>query len=336
MRCACGEIHAGLALSSALMLLKAKQVVPEYEDMEASQEAIAQASYAEWSQCALASALAAEAALPSARPVSGSDLVAVRAALSYGFGGWPSAGLRKLFANAVDEFYKLSQRVIFNKRAKIKGYSVDLVLKAELLPSFNVADQAAIDYLSNSQVFWLLNHYDATTKAAIDAAALEDLLGLTGSEAGKVLKERVDAIFGVGAFAAQGEEYFKGVAVNAATTSRVMGSIREMGHLGIEKYVINNPMDERTSDICSALDGKEFPVADQLLRIDQIVAAGDPEAVKSLHPWSPNDFADVFAELGVTVEPGKPLLPGAAEVLSAAGYGMPPYHMKCRTTVDIA
>lgn len=311
------------------------QAVPEYDTMEAVQDALESSLLAAWTTRAELAIDAAVQSLPDGI-VTSSDVVKARLVVDKVFSGWPGKAIEDQTRDAVSECYKLSQTVILKKHAGKKGYDVELVFKAEVTPTFNVVDEKAVEYLQNSQVFWIKHRWDVDTREAIEEMAMDEIEGVHGSVAGAALRAKMEKIFGVAAFAEMSQAYWTGVAVNAATTARVTGIINELKELEWSKYVITNPMDERTSDICAELNGKEFPVLEQWDRIQRIVDSDDPEAIKDLHPWHPHDFKDVWKSLGVEVEAGKPITPDAAEVLSRAGFGMPPYHMKCRTTVDIA
>jgi len=334
MKCGCSLGRQ--ALDHGIAVIKAKQAVPEYDDIEAIQDAMAIALEAEWSMLSEAGTTAAEAYLAGQKVVTSAHATKATKLLQSPFAAWPSGDAVAMVGDGIAEMYKLSQKVIFNKAAGTRGYGKTLVFKASLEATFSVVDQQAVSALAGDQVYWLGEHYDALTRDSIESAGFEELAGLSGKAAGEKLRKEAERIFGTGAFASKGAWYFSGVAVNAATTARVSGALLELEELGVDSYVIVNPMDERTTDICSDLNGKEFPVKAAADRVREIIAAESPEDVKALHPWNPGGYVSAFSDLGVVVEQGKPITPAAAEVLSAAGYGMPPFHFKCRTTVDLA
>jgi hypothetical protein len=312
------------------------QVVPEYEDIEAIQDAMAVSLMAEWTALSEAGILAGVAHLDGIESVTDEDIEAaiklVGAPLAK---GWLSKDAIAMINEGLEGIWKLSQNVILNKAMGTAGYDKELVFKANLDASFDIVDMKALEHLGKQQVTWLEEHQDLDTQWEIQRKGMEELRGAHGERAGEQLKKAAEKIHGVGAFDHKGMWYFQGVAVNAATTARVSSSILEMEELGIKKYTIVNPMDERTTDICAALNGKTFSVtlaADKVREELDITTKAD---MKDAHPWNPGGFQKAFKGLGVKVTPGKSISSGAAATLSAAGYGLPPYHFKCRTTVDV-
>ena len=98
-----------------------------------------------------------------------------------------------------------------------------------------------------------------------------------------------------------------------------LGSLLEAASRGITKYRVQAVLDERTSDICRALNGREFEVEQGLATMISLLA-GDPDSAKELSPWP--DAATTK------------LVPGMSSGdLALGGLGLPPYHPYCRTTV---
>lgn len=304
------------------VILAKAQVLGDYTDMEELQDALQGAMASEW-----------EARAGSVGPFQ--SVEAAVGQLNKAFSGWPSKGLQELVGESVEGMFKLAQKVILNKQAGTKGYDKPLVFKS-LTPNFNLIDQQAVEYLASSQLFWMRDRYDTGVIKAIRDAAQVELEGLTGADAAAKLQDLVQRKLGIGDYDTASEAYWEMVAVNASTTSRVTGSLLEMEELEVTKYVITNPRDERTSDICKHMDGKTFVVADQVKVIKDIIAADDPAGTKELHPWHSHDFQDVFKDIGVSVQPDQALSDADAAKLAKAGFAMPPYHGTCRTTVDIA
>lgn len=332
--CGCGCSLGLLAVRTGVAVIKAKQVVPEYADIEVIQDAMAAALFQEWAGLAEAGIAAAEAHIKDLPAVTEAAAKAAIVKLKAPFQAWPSKAAVAMVEESVASMYKLAQNVILNKHMGTKGYAKDLVFKAKLEASFNTVDQEAVAALGRQQVMWLREHYGADVQGAIDASALLELNGLHGKDAAEQLRKEAERILGVGSSRLGGESYFSGVAINTATTARVNGSILEMSQLGIERYIITNPMDDRTTDICADLNGKEFTVKEAADRVIALGKAEAPDDIKALHPWNPGSYKETFDKLGV--ERGQPFPAGAAAALSAAGYSIPPYHFRCRTTVDVA
>jgi hypothetical protein len=334
---ACGCAGVIRELNKVETYIEHAAAVPEFAIMMRMGRRLHEAALGEWTERANVAIAKMVRAAPAT--LTEAFLTSVPGRLQSGFGkSWPPKALKDLTTDVVTETYRLSKQVIAKKDAGRKAYQKPLVFKADtaaIAGVFTVLDEEAVAYLAESQVFWLGQHFDATTVEAIRDAGWIDLAGRTGKEAGEALRRKAEHSFGVGAFAAHGNAYFQGVAINAATTARVTSAVFEMRDLGITRYRIVSVLDERTTPICVHLDGKLFSVEDAAARMDQIVRSGTPQGVKDLHPWRPNDFLDDLDAVGVDLKPGVQLSDAAAVKTAEAGFGFPPYHFGCRTTVDI-
>ncbi len=108
------------------------------------------------------------------------------------------------------------------------------------------------------------------------------------------------------------------------TNGRVRGQVRSFVDIGVTRYEIVNPMDRRTSPICQFMNGRVFTVREGASQIESIAGATDPETVKKEHPWMSAKAAGAIH--------GR----GGDRALARAGLSLPPYHFRCRTTVDIS
>lgn len=170
-------------------------------------------------------------------------------------------------------------------------------------------------------LFWLQNHHqDGLGKSIMELTARSMDEGLTARELGNQLKAAFqESVKG-------SQAYFEKLALHS------MQRVREIGHItGYEKagavaYEIVAVMDERTSDICAALNGKVFPleqavaVRDAILDVD--LSAG-PEAakeyLKQVSPWVKESqvvYNDKLEPVGI----------------EGAHTPFPPFHWGCRTT----
>ncbi len=128
-----------------------------------------------------------------------------------------------------------------------------------------------------------------------------------------------------------------------------MSSIAEAG---IQKYIIEAVLDERTTNICRYLHGKVFSVGDSLKRFEKIESMSRPQDIKHEQPWvlevqdveSGNTVMYVNKESG-RVKIGQVQRSGFGnkddvgefsgmlgnQALSDLGLSMPPYHGLCRS-----
>jgi hypothetical protein len=314
------------------------------------QDRLYRASLAEWNETARGAIARTLATTPNPKePWTADDADRIADRLINNFRGWMSRDLQKLVGEVNEEIYGSAKSLALNRVAGHPAYQ-EPVIKVEIewlstvpkgtpveaIPSFTSIDYAAIGYYNETQVFWMKEHFDSATVAKIRLAAKKELRGKTGVEAGRSLRVMSEKAFGVGAFSEMGKDYFYGVAVNASTTARVSGSIRTFAQLGVTRYEIVNPMDERTTDICSHMHGKTMEVKDAVSTLDQLVAAKTPAQVKQIHGWHPHDFKQRFASMGVPIVPGKDFPSGSSAKVAAGGFAFPPFHFRCRSTVDVS
>ena len=96
--------------------------------------------------------------------------------------------------------------------------------------------------------------------------------------------------------------------------------IQAYDEVGVTKLQIVAVMDERTSAVCRQLNGRVIPVATAAGQRDLLMAAQDPEDVKTIAPWVP----------------AKDLEGLSTKAINEQGVIMPPYHFHCRTQVVAA
>lgn len=198
----------------------------------------------------------------------------------------------------------------------------------ELKPSFDLHDEQAVIQLQDDQLIWIGGHYAKNVRDVLREAVKPSVIeGLGRAEAGKRVREAVESkLKGVSApsgFRGSQAKYFEGLAANIATNARVRGQIRSFADLGVTHYVIVNPMDERTTEICRYMNGKVFPVSAAVAQIEKVSGATDPDEVKDAQPW-------------VSAARAKEIGADGTDALAAAGLALPPYHFRCRSTCDIS
>ncbi len=136
----------------------------------------------------------------------------------------------------------------------------------------SLEDQAAIDELTNIHALWFTDKTGAVylSHGIIEDEALTILReGKSGVEIAEALKKKAEAHYGIGTFANKGASYWVGVAEHAATTAGISGQLRTLKSLGWEKYVIVNPVDERTTKVCQAMNGKTLFVDHGIAEIEK-------------------------------------------------------------------
>lgn len=112
--------------------------------------------------------------------------------------------------------------------------------------------------------------------------------------------------------------YWQTVSSGAASRSYHYGLVKAGRSMGYRGYELAAVRDERTSQICVHLDGKQFWLADAEVAYERI-ANSDGEDIKDVHPWLTEEEA-----IGIS----------ASEVHQRATV-VPPFHGRCRTTMRL-
>lgn len=281
--------------------------------------------------------------------INGSSGSSIYKAIDSVMSKW-STDVKRPFTDSITEIYKLSRIASYKKatgqskaslqysKADANSLSVEKSkkkTKAKLLPSFDLLDDSAIQALHDDQMMWVGRKYNKNLREGIRTFT-EDAIGrgVGRKEAGKIMKEGIENILSgrvspPGTFKGSSEQYFEMLAANTSTTTRVRGHIRSFVDLDVTKIELINPMDHRTSQICAHLNGKIILIEDGVSQIELESGAKNPKKIKEVHPW-------------LSFEKIKEISPRSGNVskkdtdaLAKAGVVLPPFHAKCRTTVDI-
>jgi len=199
--------------------------------------------------------------------------------------------------------------------------------KVQALPSFDLVDEEAVQALKDKNTFWIGEHYDTNLSNSISDTTREAMIeaGQSPAVAGQLMADRVKAMLGKvvtpKGFIGTEKQYFEGLVANAMTVGRVYGQMRSFAEVGITRYTITNPGGTRICAVCDSLQGKTFSLQQGLNQIEQEFMAKSPEDIKAIHPWPRSAKA----------------VEGKDEAaLAAAGFSLPPYHFRCRCTVDVS
>lgn len=198
--------------------------------------------------------------------------------------------------------------------------------KAKIMPTFDVIDEQAIASLEDKNTFWVGNHYDVNISDSVRDTARETMIeaGQSPTTAGKLMETRITGILSTFAtplgYTGTQAQYFEGLVANAMTVGRVYGQLRSFAEIGITKYTIVNPGGSRICPVCLELQGTTFETKQGLQQIQNEYLAKTPKDIKQIHPWPK------IGEIS-----GK-----NSKELSSQGVALPPYHFKCRCTIDVA
>lgn len=221
------------------------------------------------------------------------------------------------FANVIDA--QMAQacdpplRSLFDQ--SYKGAKHAIAQKHEIKAIFNVMDQGVVDWLGNDSVYWVGNYYNKQVSSKFTKFVGQKMQDGLGRESmGLEVKSFFDQYPSV---ASKPDVYWRGLAANAMNRSRNFGVVQSYVDVGVTELEILAVMDERTSPICRAMNGKVFPVKKAISQRNAMMAAQNPEDVKNISPW-----------VGADAVAGK-----SSEEIAALGVVLPPYHFHCRTTV---
>jgi SPP1 gp7 family putative phage head morphogenesis protein len=257
------------------------------------------------------------------------------------------------FVTEIDRVYRLAREAGFKKakgittapltydtppvpEVTVKKTKVKKATDAEFNVVFDLIDEQAIEAMQEDNLFWIGEHYGKNVSVAVSETATETLLkqGASRIQAAEAMAEAMvtalSSLHVPGGYRGSARGYLEGLTANAMTTARVQGQIRSFENVGITTYEIVNPSDERTCPICSHMNGKVFTTTSATKQIELVQDTSSPGDVKNVHPWlSVKDLKAISPKAGAQ---------GVADAtnLTKAGFGLPPFHFRCRCTVDVS
>lgn len=216
-----------------------------------------------------------------------------------------------------------------------KHLPVQKAAGTEIEAAFDVYDQSAKTILSKNTQVWVGDLYSKKLSKSAREIVSEHVIvkGVGKKVAGQKLRKALTAAFGPklaipGGYHGTATTYFEGLAANITTQARVYGQLTSFRAYGITTYVIVNPSDERTCPVCSSMNGREFSTKSGSAQMDAELKASSVEEAKAIHPWI-NSASEITA-----ITDGKTGA-GASAALAKAGLSQPPFHFRCRCTIDM-
>ena len=228
---------------------------------------------------------------------------------------------RKVAPLAADIIYDVSES--FYKKVK-RTYSENFSYPY----SFVAADEQAIERINTFQHIFIGEHYqDKVTKEVKSyiLRTIEEGKGALSRDAvAKKLTEKMPGYV-------RQHGYFDVVAGQILNSSRSYSSMRFFEDAQIDEYEVSAVNDERTSAICTFMDGTVLSVSRTIKRYALYDQVRSIDEVKQVAPWLREESSN--GESGIFLG-NRRLLPSmnAAE-LQTMGVNAPPYHARCRTDV---
>lgn len=202
--------------------------------------------------------------------------------------------------------------------------------------TFDTVDQEAIEAMSSNQIYWIGDQYGKKVQAGILDKAETEIFekGLGREEAARPLRDILNREMGLtvpAQFRGTGQEYFEGIAGLVRVQSNSFASTRAFGQAGAIKYEVSAVGDERTCPECAFMDGTIFTTGQGESHIGRLGKARTPEQVKSVNKWLKRP---AMMKLAGVKTPGAKKSLGGIKRMARAGLALPPYHFRCRCTVE--
>ncbi len=172
--------------------------------------------------------------------------------------------------------------------------------------SLGLPDYRALDLIGRQNYFWLMEHYSTDVQHRFDGVLNQ---ALAEGWRRSVLADTLQAHFAD--LKDLSRSYFDGLADHTSHKLRELGRVAGYERAGITRVKVKAILDKRTSAICRALNGRIIEVAELSRQKEAILSAQSQEELKQAQPWL--DASQVAGDL-------------------PSGYGLPPYHYRCRTT----
>lgn len=231
----------------------------------------------------------------------------------------------------VDTIYRLGREEAVAAARQRRRQRVQKAPTGTLTPDFELPDQRAIEALVGQQLFWIGELYNRNLSELLARVIREIILerGYGREEAADALEKELAIALGKveapSGWRGSMEAYLEGLATSIATTARTAGKVRTLQKLHITRYIISNPIDERTCPVCLEMDGKVFEVKDAVDQQERVFAAQNPDDVRRISPWlKPHQIRALGGKSG------------PVRGFVNAGFMQPPFHSACRCVLDIA
>jgi SPP1 gp7 family putative phage head morphogenesis protein len=225
-------------------------------------------------------------------------------------------------------------------------------IKESYLPSLNLSlaqpDRSATQAVA-TQAGWFLRDSLGTRSQALtdkgrDIVTRGIASGLGRDDIGEQLAKELPDLW-----RGKGKQYASTVAAVAVGRARRASELESYVEIGVDYLEVVAMLDERTTDICRAMDGQVIPVSDAKELSDRAAAVTNPDDIYKVNPFLQTKRNDdgtkpLGTRLGTqigTIERsgvGRPDDRGRTSFNMAGGQfigakvGAPPYHFNCRST----
>jgi hypothetical protein len=245
----------------------------------------------------------------------------------------------------VRQVYRLARIIGYKKANRDTSASLQFntphetgVLKAKMsaMPTFDIVDDEAIKALEDNNTFWVGGHYSRNVSSSISKATKDVMIkaGNSPKVAAEIMRTSIaktlEEVATPRGFIGTSNQYFEGLVANAMTVARVQGQLRSFADVGIRRYTIVNPGGSRICEVCAHMQGKTFTLEQGLKQTEIEFSSNEPDDIRTFHPWlGLGDMKKISPNPGDKGD-------GDSKALAEAGLSLPPYHYRCRCTIDVS
>jgi hypothetical protein len=190
---------------------------------------------------------------------------------------------------------------------------------------FDKKDKSTIASMVRNNIFHIKKHYKDNVSRAVSSAvnSAQSIRRLPS-----IVREALGRVVSKGGLYTTSLQYFESLVANSTTIARAFGQVKSFDDLKVTRYQISNPLDHRTCKFCSHIAGKIFTVRQANTQIERELSS-TPEEISTIHPW-----LSLRELLKISPNPGRQNTSDSVS-LANAGLSLPPYHFRCRCTVDV-
>ena len=152
-------------------------------------------------------------------------------------------------------------------------------VKKEFNPNFfpfKMVDEEAINTLTASNMLWIKDYYSKELSSKIADIAKTGMINGFGR---KDIAD--DLIKHLGGRFDESQQYFRVLSSAAMHRARTFSDINTFVTAGVTTLVFTNPNDERTSEICREMIGREFHTGDVSMMMNKALSATSPDDFKN-------------------------------------------------------
>lgn len=201
----------------------------------------------------------------------------------------------------------------------------------------NYVDRTAADHLVGSQTLFVRDAYGAIADRASDYARRIVAGGLEQGLGGATIAQDLQAKLGM-TYAAHQQGYYSMIANVFTGRARSWSQVTTYNDARVERYRVLAVLDEVTTEMCRAMNGKIIPVGASYEHMRAAMTLPDPADIKYQSPWLTTKkeqvgFVDREGSFNVIARRDGDAWQGTVpdDQLVDKGIGMPPYHANCRT-----